>query len=118
MCKAPCDPSRPDGGKKHREEKKEKENSMDNDEQNEYRAHVRGAATFILLGQKNPPMDAPELVRLYHLDLATASADIDAIVVRERHKVGGVFEVKTDNASAQLSKPAATDRPATAVELG
>lgn len=67
---------------------------MDSKEQNEYRAHVRGAATFILLGQKNPPMGALELVRLYQLDLATVTADIDAIVQFERHKVGGVFEVK------------------------
>lgn len=90
---------------------------MDNEEQSLYRAHVRGAATFILLGQKDPPMDAAELVRLYRLDLATVSADIDAIVVREHHKVGGVFEVKTDNASAQLSKPPATERPAAAAKL-
>ena len=41
----------------------EKENSMDNEKQSEYRAHVRGTATFILLGQKNPPMDAAELVQ-------------------------------------------------------
>jgi hypothetical protein len=67
---------------------------MESEEQKAYRAYVRGAATFILLGQKNPPMEALELVRLYHLDLATVSADIDAIVQSERHKVGGVFEVK------------------------
>ena len=90
---------------------------MDNEVQSKYRAHVRGAATFILLGQKNPPMDAPELVRLYQLDLATVSADIDAIVLRERHKVGGVFEVKSDDASARPSKPTTTDRPATAAKL-
>jgi hypothetical protein len=78
---------------------------MDNEEQSLYRAHLRGAATFILLGQKDPPIDAPEIVRLYQLDLETVSAEIDAIVQRERHKVGGVFEVKTDNASAQLRKP-------------
>jgi hypothetical protein len=95
----------------------EKENSMDNEEQSKYRAHVRGAATFILLGQKNPPMDAAELVRLYQLDLETVSADIDAIVLRERHKVGGVFEVMTDGASNRLSKPTATDRPVAAAKL-
>jgi hypothetical protein len=39
-------------------------------------------------------MDARELVRLYQLDLATVSADIDAIVQRERQKVDGVFELK------------------------
>ncbi|HZQ07480.1 MAG TPA: hypothetical protein VFD70_12945 [Anaerolineae bacterium] len=66
---------------------------MDLERQNEYRAHVRGAATFILLGQPAPPMDALELVRLYNLDLTTVTADINAIVESERHKVGGVFEV-------------------------
>jgi hypothetical protein len=94
----------------------EQQNSMDNEKQGEYRAHVRGAATFILLGQKNPPMDAAELVRLYRLDLATVSADVDAIVQRERHKVGGVFEVKPDNASALFLRPTAVVRPATAVK--
>jgi len=68
---------------------------MDNQEQQNYRAHVRGAATYILLGQKNPPMDAAELVRLYDLDLATVNADIDAIVQSERHKAGGAFEVES-----------------------
>lgn len=65
---------------------------MDGTEEKEYRAHVRGAATYILLGQKDPPMHALELVRIYKLDLATVTADIDAIVQYERHKVGGVFE--------------------------
>lgn len=98
-------------------EKKEKENSMDNEEQSLYRAHVRGAATFILLGQKDPPIDAAEIVRLYQLDLETVSAEIDAIVQRERHKLGGAFEVKTETASAGISKPAATDRPAATAKL-
>lgn len=75
---------------------------MDNEEQAEYRSHVRGAATFILLGQKNPPMDASQLVRLYHLDLATVTADIDAVVLTERHKVGGAFEVKPHTAPANI----------------
>lgn len=61
----------------------------------EYRSLVRGAATYILLGDKNPPIDALELARTYHLDLAVVEADIDAIVQRERHKVGGVFEEGT-----------------------
>ena len=65
---------------------------MNNEEHQEYRAHVRGAATYVLLGMKKPPMDALELVRLYNLDPATVNADIDAIVQNERHKVGGVFE--------------------------
>lgn len=91
---------------------------MNNEEQSLYRAHVRGAATFILLGQKDPPIDAREIVRLYQLDLETVSADIDAIVQRERHKVGGVFEVITGNSSAQLPKPAATASTAVTAELG
>ena len=70
------------------------ERELTSEEQSQYRAHVRGAATFILLGQKNPPIDALELVRLYRLDLATVSADIDAIVERERNKPDGVFGVK------------------------
>ncbi len=65
---------------------------MDIEQPNEYRSHVRGAATFILLGQRDPPMDAQELMRLYKLDLMTVTADIDAIVQSERHKIGGVFE--------------------------
>ena len=65
---------------------------MNSEEQIEYRAHVRGAATYVLLGMKKPPMDARELVRLYNLDPATVNADIDAIVQSERHKIGGVFE--------------------------
>jgi hypothetical protein len=67
---------------------------MDSELQKEYHSHVRGAATFILLGQQDPPMDAAELMRLYKLDLKTVTADIDAIVQSERHKVDGVFEVK------------------------
>lgn len=66
---------------------------MDSEQKKEYYAHLRGAATFILLGQKDPPMDALELVRLYQLDLETVKADIDAIVQSERQKVGGVFEM-------------------------
>ncbi len=66
---------------------------MTSEEQQKYRSLVRGVATYILLGDKNPPIDANELVRTYQLDLATVNADIDAIVQRERHKVGGVFEI-------------------------
>ena len=65
---------------------------MNNEEQKKYRSLVRGAATYILLGDKNPPIEALELVRTYKLDLATVNADIDAIVQYERRKVGGVFE--------------------------
>jgi hypothetical protein len=67
---------------------------MDSEEQNEYRAHVRGAATYILLGQKNPAISPLDVAGIYNLDLATVSADIDAIVLSERNKVDGVFEVK------------------------
>lgn len=66
---------------------------MNEQQQQEYRAHVRGAATFILLGHKDAPMNAAELVRLYNLNLETVNADINTIVEGERHKVGGVFEV-------------------------
>ena len=69
---------------------------MTSEEQIEYRALVRGAATYVLLGMKKPPMDAAELVRLYNLDPAKVTADIDAIVQSERHKVGGVFEDMTN----------------------
>lgn len=65
---------------------------MDSEEQNEYRAHVRGAATYILLGQKDPPIEALEVARIHKLDLAAVRADIDAIVESERHKKGGAFE--------------------------
>ena len=67
---------------------------MDSEAQTEYRAHIRGAATYVLLGQKNPPVQALELAQLYQLDPATVQADIDAIVQAERHKVGGVFEAQ------------------------
>lgn len=67
---------------------------MDDREHTEYYSYVRGAATYILLGKKNPPIASVELARLYQLDLATVNADIDAIVQFERHKQGGVFEVK------------------------
>lgn len=68
---------------------------MKDEEQIEYRALVRGAATYVLLGMTKPPMDAQELVRLYNLDPAIVNADIDAIVQNERKKVGGVFEEMT-----------------------
>ncbi len=68
---------------------------MDPELEKEYRAHVRGAATFILLGKRDAPMNAAELVRLYPVDLMTVTADINAIVEDERHKAGGVFEVES-----------------------
>lgn len=65
---------------------------MNDEQQKQYRALCRGAATYILLGQKNPPVDALELARLYQLDTAVVTADIDAIVQGERREAGGVFE--------------------------
>ncbi len=59
-----------------------------------YAALVRGAATYILLGHKNLAMEARVIAHLYTLDPEKVSADIDEIVQREHHKVGGVFEVK------------------------
>jgi hypothetical protein len=67
---------------------------MSTEEQIEYRSHVRGAATYILLGQKNPPISPLQVAEIYKLDLATVRADVDAIVQSERHKVGGAFEAK------------------------
>lgn len=67
---------------------------MNTQEQSEYYAHVRGAATYILLGQKNPPISALNVAEIYKLDLATVTADVDAVVQSERAKVGGVFEAK------------------------
>ncbi len=67
---------------------------MDSEEQNEYRTYVRGAATYILLGQQNPPITAADLARIYNLSLAVVSEDIDTIVQSERRKAGGVFELK------------------------
>ncbi len=64
---------------------------MNDKEKTEYDSYVRGAATFVLVGQKNP-LTAAELAQLFHLDVATVNADIDAIVQYERHKPGGVFE--------------------------
>jgi hypothetical protein len=65
---------------------------MNDEQQKEYRALCRGAATYILLGQKNPPVDALELARLYQLDPVVVTEDIDTIVQGERRKAGGVFE--------------------------
>lgn len=64
-------------------------------EQSEYRAHVRGAATYILLGQQDPPISAMKVAEIYKLDLENVTADVDAVVQSERAKVGGVFEATT-----------------------
>ncbi len=65
---------------------------MDSEAETEYRARVRGAATWVLVGKKNPATEALELANLYHLDPTIVRADIDAIVQAEHHKKGGVFE--------------------------
>ncbi len=65
---------------------------MNDDQLKDYRSLCRGAATYILLGQKNPPIDALQVAQLYELDPAAVAADIEAIVQSERNKVGGVFE--------------------------
>jgi hypothetical protein len=67
---------------------------MTDKEKTEYYSGVRGAATYILLGKKEPPIAAPELAQRYQLDIAMVNADIDALVQFEKHKAGGVFEVK------------------------
>ena len=70
---------------------------MTTQEKKEYRGLIRGAATFILLGQQDPPIDAAEVARVYKLDLETVIADVDAIVQSERRKAGGVFENKAES---------------------
>ncbi len=65
---------------------------MDSESQAEYRALVRGAATWVLVGKKNLSTEALELANLYQLDPATVCADIDTIVQAEHRKKGGVFE--------------------------
>ncbi len=66
---------------------------MNDQEKIEYDSYVRGAATFVLVGKKNP-LTAAELARLYQLDVEKVNADIDAIVQSERQKPGGVFEAR------------------------
>ncbi len=66
--------------------------AMSREAQNEYRALVRGAATWILVGKKSLATEALELATQYHLDPASVQRDIDAIVQYEHHKKGGVFE--------------------------
>lgn len=65
---------------------------MNDEQQQKYRAYVRGAATFLLLGKKDMPVTVAELVQTFDVDTATVNADIDAIVQSERHKIDGVFE--------------------------
>lgn len=67
---------------------------MNSDQEKEYLSLVRGVATYILLGQTNPAIDASELGRTFNLPLERVNADIDAIVASEHHKVGGVFELQ------------------------
>ena len=65
---------------------------MTSEDQKQYQALCRGAATYILLGTKNLATESLELANLYQLAPAAVSADIDAIVQSEHHKVGGAFE--------------------------
>lgn len=74
---------------------------MTEQQQHDYQSHVRGAATWILLGKTETLMDAAELVRLYGVDLATVTADINAIVQAEHAKAGGIFETMTPQAPKQ-----------------
>ncbi len=67
---------------------------MNSDQEKEYLGLVRGVATYILLGQTNPAINAADLGRIYNLDLAMVNADIEAVVQSERHKEDGVFQVK------------------------
>lgn len=69
-----------------------------------YQSHVRGAATWILLGKVDAAMNAEALVRIYGVNLTTAIADIDAIVQAERAKVGGVFETTRTPTNAQTGR--------------
>lgn len=78
---------------------------MTEKQQTEYQSHVRGAATWILLGKSEPMMDAAELVRLYNVPLEQALADIDVIVRAEHAKSGGIFESQSpaQTLASQLS---------------
>ncbi len=67
---------------------------MDELQEKEYRGLVRGAATFILLKQVPPPMDANMIAKHFGADLVQVAADIDAIVQKEHAKVGGAFELE------------------------
>jgi hypothetical protein len=67
---------------------------MNNDQENEYRGLVRGAATWVLLGKSDGVTDEADLARVYDLDVAKVRADVDAIIKSEHEKVDGVFEVK------------------------
>lgn len=66
---------------------------MTNQQAQEYRSFIRGAATYILLKQENPPMDARKIADLYAVDLEKVNAEINRIVETEQHKVGGAFEI-------------------------
>ena len=67
---------------------------MDTENQTQYDALCRGAATYILLGNNNDlGMTVEEIASLYAVAPATVREDIEKIVQIERHKVGGVFEI-------------------------
>ena len=68
---------------------------MDTEERQQYQAHCRGAATYVLLGaNSNLGMTAESIASLYTIDPATVREDINKIVQAERHKAGGAFETK------------------------
>lgn len=57
---------------------------MDSSQEKEYRGLVRGAAAYILAEQDDPPFDAVELARHFHLDFVRVNADVQAAVQSER----------------------------------
>lgn len=68
---------------------------MDSTQEQEYRGLVRGAAAYVIAEEDDPPIDAVELARLFHLDFLQVCADVDAAVLRERHKRDEVFAHKS-----------------------
>lgn len=68
---------------------------MDSAQDQEYRGLVRGAAAYVLAEEDDPPVDALELARLYHLDFAKVCADVNAAVQIERRKRDKFFVVET-----------------------
>lgn len=73
---------------------------MDNARTDMYSSWVRGAATFILLHQNNPPMDAAKIAQEFDVPIAQVTREIERIVQAEQHKSGGVFEMALPPLSA------------------
>ena len=68
---------------------------MDTEQMKEYRALCRGTATYILLGgHSDHGMTIEEIAVRFAMDPSTVLADVNRIVSDERHKRGGVFEMK------------------------